>query len=482
MQALKSNKWLLLSSLLYIVISGYLIWNDLSYLTLFPIGLIAIYLAVFHSKVIYLGMAFMAPLSINIEEYSDRFGLYLPTEPLLFGLLLLVVMQEIRKSSLPRALGSYPMVWALSFYLFWMFVTSITSVLPVASFKFFLAHLWLVVPMVVIGFSVFAKKKAIIVFFWLFTIGMAITIVYTVTIHATYRFGEQESHWVMWPFFKDHTIYGAAIGLVVPVVFGLYFYKKHTPIVQAVLIALIAVILVGLYFSYTRAAWLSVVAAVAVWALIRLKIKFSWLLGIGIAGLLIIASSWTAIQHSLEKNTHEHTTEDFGKRIQSAANVSTDASNLERLNRWQCAIDMFMEKPFFGFGPGTYAFEYASFQRPENLTIISTTNGDGGNAHSEYLGIMAESGLFGLLSMLFLVGAIFYQSITLYVKWPVADKKTRTIIMAIILSLVTYFVHAFLNNYLDSDKASVPIYGMCAMILALEYKYRTGLLEQESEW
>jgi len=36
------------------------------------------------------------------------------------------------------------------------------------------------------------------------------------------------------------------------------------------------------------------------------------------------------------------------------------------------------------------------------------------------------------------------------------------------MSLVTYFVHGFLNNYLDTDKAAVPIWGFCAMIVALE--------------
>ena len=482
MQELKSNKWLLFGSLLYMVISGLLIWNNLSYLTLFPIGLVAIYLAVFKGEVVYLSLAFLTPLSINIEEYSDKFGLYVPTEPLLFGLLLLIIFQEIKRSSLDKAFWNSPIIWAVSFYLFWMFITSITSELPVASFKFFLAHCWLIVPVLAMGYPIFKSEKCIVTFFWLFSIGMAIVIVYTVSIHATYRFGEQESHWVMWPFFKDHTVYGAAIGLVVPIIFGLYFYKKHTPIVQAVLLILITIILIGLYFSYTRAAWLSVVAAIGVLLLIKLKIKFSWLLGLALFVGISVASSWTAIQHSLEKNTHEHTTEDFGKRVQSAVNVTTDASNLERLNRWQCAIDMFQERPFTGFGPGTYAFVYARFQRPENLTIISTTNGDGGNAHSEYLGIMAESGLFGLFSMLFLVGAIFYQSIILYVKWPVNDRKTRAIIMTIILSLVTYFVHAFLNNYLDTDKASVPIYAMCAMILALEYKYRAGHFDTTNDW
>ena len=43
-------------------------------------------------------------------------------------------------------------------------------------------------------------------------------------------------------------------------------------------------------------------------------------------------------------------------------------------------IKMFNEKPIYGFGPGTYQFEYSSFQDPDDKTIISTKFGDGGNA------------------------------------------------------------------------------------------------------
>ena len=129
---------------------------------------------------------------------------------------------------------------------------------------------------------------------------------------------------------------------------------------------------------------------------------------------------------------------------------------------------MFKERPVFGFGPGTYAFQYARFQEPENTTIISTTNGDMGNAHSEYLGPLSEMGFLGLIAMLLIVAAIFYKSITLYYKWPEEDKKMRTFILAMIMSLVTYFVHGVLNNYLDTDKASVPIWTFCAIFIVLE--------------
>jgi putative inorganic carbon (HCO3(-)) transporter len=39
---------------------------------------------------------------------------------------------------------------------------------------------------------------------------------------------------------------------------------------------------------------------------------------------------------------------DFAANIESMSNISTDASNLERLNRWSCALQMFEEKPVLG--------------------------------------------------------------------------------------------------------------------------------------
>jgi len=121
-----------------------------------------------------------------------------------------------------------------------------------------------------------------------------------------------------------------------------------------------------------------------------------------------------------------------------------------------------------GYGPGTYAFEYAPFQRPENLTIISTNFGDMGNAHSEYLGALAETGFIGMLSLIGVVAAIFFTGITLYHRLSKENKEDRIIVLSTIMALSTYFIHAFLNNYLDTDKAAVPIWSICAMWLVYE--------------
>jgi O-antigen ligase len=327
-----------------------------------------------------------------------------------------------------------------------------------------------IVPILFYGGHIFNKTTNIKTFFWLYVLGMSAVITYTLINHWQYGFGEKEGHWVMWPFFKDHTGYGAMVAFIIPILIGFYYSKKHSLLMQLALFSLILLAFVGVYFSYTRAAWLSLFAAGLVWVFIRFKVPFKYLLVSGLLILSTIAYNWDQINMRLAKNKSEHTTEEFGKRLESAANVSTDASNLERINRWTAAWNMVIARPILGFGPGTYAMEYAPYQNPENYTIISTNFGTMGNAHSEYLGPMAEMGFPGLIIMLILVGVIFYKGITLYIRYP--DGEYKTILLSLILALVTYFVHGLLNNYLDTDKAAVPIWGAVATILALEVNLR----------
>lgn len=171
----------------------------------------------------------------------------------------------------------------------------------------------------------------------------------------------------------------------------------------------------------------------------------------------------------MEKNKQDSST-DFYEHIQSISNISSDASNLERLNRWNCAIRLFKERPFFGWGPGTYQFVYAPFQRSKDRTIISTNAGDMGNAHSEYIGPLSESGVLGMITFLAIMIAAFYTAARVYKKSNSQLSKFYAII--IMLGLITYFTHGLLNNFLDTDKASVPFWGFIGTLVALDLFHR----------
>jgi hypothetical protein len=112
-------------------------------------------------------------------------------------MMVLLLMMQIRKQIFPKELWKNPIIWAVSFYIFWVFITSITSSSPITSLKFLLARLWFMVPLLLYGPVIFQKEKNIRLFMWLYSIGMMIAIAYTVIVHATYGFGEKEGHWYL---------------------------------------------------------------------------------------------------------------------------------------------------------------------------------------------------------------------------------------------------------------------------------------------
>ena len=171
----------------------------------------------------------------------------------------------------------------------------------------------------------------------------------------------------------------------------------------------------------------------------------------------------------LEQNRVESSGE-FAEHVQSMSNISTDQSNLERINRWSCAVRMWKDRPLFGFGPGTYQFEYGRYQRSFEKTRISTDFGTRGNAHSEYLGPLAEAGVFGLLSLLLVIGTTIYTGIRVH--FTSKRKSIRIISVAALIGLVSYYLHGLLNNFLDTDKISVLFWGYTAMLVAMDIYHR----------
>ena len=139
---------------------------------------------------------------------------------------------------------------------------------------------------------------------------------------------------------------------------------------------------------------------------------------------------------------------------------------------------LYEERPFWGWGPGTYQFVYAPFQRSKEKTIISTNAGDMGNAHSEYIGPLSESGILGMLSFIAIVIAITIIGMRVYRR--AESKEVKLIALLTLLGLMTYFTHGLLNNFLDTDKASVPFWGFIGILVSLDlYHSRKEIKEVE---
>lgn len=460
--------WVYGVSFVYLVLNAFCIANEFFWLNLLPPMLLMIYMAVTRLDKLILFSVFLVPLSVNLASTEIHLGVSLPVEPLLAGILLLYVVRLLYNIKVNRELLKHPVTIAILINLSWIFITSMTSQLPVVSFKFLLARLWFVVPFFFIGYYMFADFKNMRRFIWLYIIPLTIVIGYTLYMHSLYGFAEDPAHWVMSPFYNDHTAYGAALAMFFPALIAFSFHSNYSNNIRIIAGLLLGVFVVALILSFTRAAWVSLAAAFAFYLILYFKISWKYIVGLILVAIVYLIFSWSDIMMSLERNRQD-TSDDLAEHLESISNISTDASNLERINRWNSAFRMFADKPLLGFGPGTYSFKYAPYQLSNEKTIVSTNAGDMGNAHSEYIGPLAESGVLGMLSFLGVVVTIIITGWRLYLR--MSKGPERAVVLSVLMGLVTYFVHGSLNNFLDTDKASVPFWAFTAMLVAADIKY-----------
>ena len=474
--------WVYILTALFLIANLYLVLQkDMFWLFLLPLGLIVMYYYLVSLDKVVLIITFFTPFAVNISDLAMGLGVSLPTEPMMFGVLLMFTANLIFENKYDKRLTNHPISYVIYMGLLWMLLTALTSELPIVSIKYIVSRLWFVVPFYFLAALIFKKRKNIRKFYWLYLSALLVVIIYTLIVHSRYGFSEEAGHWVMSPFYNDHTAYGAALAMFVPVVVGFVFYPNATRLNRFFAVFALAILIVGLIFSYGRAAWLSVAAAFGVFVLVVFRIRFYWIAIITtvlVGGFIIFQQQ---IFDKLEKNKQD-SSKNFVEHIRSMSNISSDASNLERINRWQAAIRLFEERPVLGWGPGTYQFVYAPFQRSREKTIISTNLGDMGNAHSEYLGPLAEMGLPGMLLVILLMIFVIYTGIRVYQR---GDREVKFLSMMATLGLVTYYAHGVLNNFLDSDKLSVPFWGFIAIIVALdtfhieEEEYEEEVSEEE---
>ena len=464
--AFRYNLLLIVFSVIFIAINGWFLFTGNYFFSFIPLVIAVIYFSFYRTKELLFFVILCTPFSLNLEALEmGNVGFYLPTEPILFGLLIILILRGILRGNYDVKIFNHPVTIALIAYLTWMLITVFTSSDPLISAKFLIAKLWFVIPLYFFLITIFRQKEAMFQVVWLYLISLSIVVFITLIRHYGWGFDQKAAHWIMSPFYKDHTSYGAIVAFYIPLTIGLLFRKKNTPLIQYILIAFLLILTVGLVYSYTRAAWLSLVAAAGVWALFKFKINIKYVAILGIFAGFVGFQYYTDISIALSKNKTD-SSENLSKHIESMSNISTDASNLERINRWNSAIRMFEERPVFGWGPGTYAFEYAPFQHSSEITVISTNSGNRGNAHSEYLGVLSEMGVLGFVSFLALLFFVFYRSSMLYIR--LEDKELKVLLLSIIMALVSYFIHGVLNNYLDTDKASVPVWTCIAIIVAID--------------
>lgn len=459
---------MLLTAIVVVVINCFAITKELPIIPLLTGGVLLVYLLIFHVDWVMYLMAFLTPLSIALEIKDYKLGLSFPGEIVMIAVTFLFLCRIIYDLSLDRKLLRHPISIAIFVYLTWMFLTCLTSEIPLVSFKFWAAKLWFTTACYWMAIQLIKDdNRNLLRYFNSYAVALAIVVIITTIKHALSGFDDNYAHWVMDPFYNDHTAYGAVLAFFLPISACCFFLPENNILQKFFYAGLSLIFLMGFYLSFSRAAWISLMVAIGVFVVLKLRIKLSWLVAAGIVLGTAFYFYADDILYKMSRNSQD-SSGNLTEQLQSISNITTDASNVERLNRWNSAFGMIRERPVVGWGPGTYQFVYAPFQKSQFKTIITTDFGDGGNAHSEYIGPCAESGIIGMLTVFALLFCSLYTGIRTYNHSH--DPTKRLFCLMMTLALVTYFVHGTLNNFLDTDKLSLPFWGAFAVITVMSLK------------
>ena len=458
-----------------VVANGYAIIREFPAIQLITVAVVGLYLVFFHTDWAMYLVAFSTPFSIILSSKNIHLGLSLPSEALMILVTMIFLARILYDLRIDRTYLKHPLSIVILVYLGWMLLTCLTSVRPVISLKFFASKVWFITSCYWFFMQMVKDDlKNAVHYFNCYAVGLSIIVLITTYQHALSGFDEHYAHYVMSPFYNDHTAYGAALAFMLPLTVGFIFLPDNRFPQRIFYIVVSLILLTGFYLSFSRAAWLSLVVAVGVLVILKLRIKLSWIVGSGLVVGVLLFFYADDILYKMSRNSQD-SSGDFVEHIQSMSNISTDASNMERINRWTAAFSMIQKKPVFGWGPGTYQFEYAPFQQGYYRTIISTDFGDGGNAHSEYIGPCAETGFPGLFTVIAIVITFLIFGIRNYIHSD--DKTMRIISLCVTLALISYYTHGFLNNFLDTDKLSVIVWAAMAVITVCDVK-RTAEVQE----
>ena len=455
----------------FAIVLGLSILKGMLFMAGLPVFFMICLIMIFRLDLIAFFSVIVTPFSINLAHTSIGIGVSLPAEPLMFGIFMLFWLKVFEEGGLHKKILTHPVSIVVYIHLAWYLLTTITSSMWLVSFKATLARFCYVSVYYFMFIYLFAKKENLRRFIWSYTVPLAIIIGYTITIHAMGGFSEEVAHTAMVPFYNDHTAYAAVISFFIPVFFAFALDKGTSAKIRTASMLVLLILLVAVILSYTRAAWVGLVAAFCCYLAFVMRMKSVLIYG-GFAMLLVLAFLFrTQITMQLESN-NEVSSDDYASHVQSIGNISSDDSNIERLNRWACALRMFADRPVFGYGPGTYMFKYGAYQKYSERSGISTNFAEGGGSHSEYLGPLSEQGFMGPLIVVAII-IVVTQTTSSYMK-RTRNHRNKILARGVLLGLVTYWVHGVLNFFLDTEKASVPYWGFIAILVALQIYDQSG--------
>ncbi len=447
-----------------------------------PVFFLVVFLAVVDFKKIYFLLLACIPLSTEFS-FSGGLGTDLPTEPLMVGLMVVLLLWVLRHySKISIQTLTHPLTLLLFFHLGWIYMTTLTSDLPFVSIKYALSKTWYVAAFFLFSLLVFRSAEAFQRAFWYIFIPLTLTVVITLFRHYLIGFSFEEVHTIFYPFHRNHVNYSALLSLFFPfilVAIG-WYPKKSRP--WWILVSAVPLFLIAIYFAYTRAGYIALVIAAGAYVIIRFRLMVPVLLvsvSLAMAGVAFLVNDNKYLDYAPNYDTTISHTE-FDNLIE-ATYKGEDISTMERVYRWVAGFNMMAEKPVFGVGPGNFVNFYKSYTITSFRTYVSD-NPDKSGIHSYYLMTGVEQGVVGLAVFLILCFAQLIIGERIY--HQTKDPRWKSVVMGALLCLVIIDAFQIINDMLETDKMGPFFFIAMALLIKADRfnsRQRSSVCQPEAE-
>jgi O-antigen ligase len=413
-------------------------------------------------------LCIVLPLSTELN-ITPQLGLDFPDELLLVLLTGIVIAKIIHQPSwFPVALRKSSLFMLLVIHVLWIIVTCFYSVEPLLSVKYLLAKTWFIAPLVILPQVIVDSQNRIKKMALCFLVPMVFVVIQVLIRQSIYHFSFIDVKKAMAPFFRNHVTYSAMLVCLLPVAWCVWKLTPATNPKRKWVLSGIVIGLAGLFFAYSRGAWIALLLGFSAIWVIQKKLMGAFVM-IAVIGVLISTVWLVSDKNYLQfAPDHDHTIfhTDFSEHLQATIDMK-DVSTAERFYRWVAGARMLADKPVTGFGPNSFYPHYKPYTVNRFETWVSE-NKEHSTVHNYFILTALEQGVAGLVFFCALYFAMLLQVQKLYHRFQ--DKFYKTVTLTIGAVLVMIGVVNSLSDMIETDKIGSLFWLCLGMIILLDKK------------
>ena len=451
---------------------------QMNFLAIMPFGVIIAYLCVVDFRKVFFFLLFCLPFSMEVE-LPGGFATDLPTEPLVLILMGVSILYFLK--NIPTIKGNFfrhPLTFFLGIHFLWIFICIFTSADTFVSTKFFLAKFWYIVVYFFLSGLILRGENALRTMIWCIAVPIAITTLYVLVRHAGYGFAFDKINASVGPFYRNHVNYAATLSLFTPFVWYLKSAYQRFSVRWNILWGILIIIILGITFAYTRAAYLALIAAILAYWIIHFRLIKLVLLA-ALIGSVMFASNLLNDNKYLEyapnfEKTIAH--KEFDNLVAATAK-GEDVSVMERFYRWIAGVYMLKERAVFGFGPGNFHGFYKAYTVRSFETYVSD-NPEKSGIHSYYLMLGVEQGVPGII---FFVAILFYFFYRLEIVYHRETNPTIAgFLMGAYMCVIVIVLLLIINDLIETDKVGSFFFICLAILINIDIQQQKKIKTEKS--